>query len=135
MKRREGSLIVNPRMMRALTAHFNSLATIGEYEIIYDDFNQPVDQVFTPSPIPTLTNIRCYKEPIGGQEAAKPNQIVITDKFIVALAGYFPQIRTDDFIQINERIYNITGVTSDDTDTITFLNVQVVNASPVTELT
>lgn len=114
--------------MRSLTKHFNSIATIGELTIIYDAFNQPIGTEFTPSDIPSLVNIRCYKEPLSDQEVAKPNQIVITDKLMVALDGYFPQIRLTDYIRINERIYNITGVASDDTDTITYLNVQVVNA-------
>lgn len=127
MKRRSGSLLTNPRMMRHLTTHFNSIATIGKYVITYDSFNQPIDQTFTPSPLEALQAIQCYKEPLGEQESAKPNQIVITDRFAVALCGYFPQIRTGDDVQINERIYNITGVTSDDTDTVTFLNVQIVN--------
>jgi hypothetical protein len=127
MKRRSGSPIVNPRMMRHLTTHFNSIATIGIYEIIYDSFNQPIDQTFTPSPIVALQAILAYKEPLGDQEVAKPNQVVITDRFMVALCGYFPQIRTGDDVRINERVYNITGVTSDDTDTVTFLNVQIVN--------
>lgn len=127
MKRRNGSLIVNSRMMSHLTTHFNSYATIGTITTITDSFNQPVEQVFTPSDIGELHNIQCYKEPLGEQESAKPNQILITDRFAVALCGYFPQIRLNDAIKINERLYNITGVTSDDTDTITFLNVQVVN--------
>lgn len=114
--------------------HFSSVLTVGAITIVYDEYNQPIDQIFAPSDIPTLTNIPCYKEPLGNQEGAKPNQIVITDKFVVALAGYFPQIRTSDAVRINERLYNVTGVTSDDTDTITFLNVQIVNA-PIVEAT
>ena len=135
MQRRQGSRLTHGRMMCQLAlTHFNSVVTIGAMTIVYDDYNQPVDQIFTPSEIKTLTNIPCYKEPLGqltSPEVAKPNQIVITDKFVVALAGYFPQIRDSDIAKINERLYNITGVTSDDTDTITFLNVQIVN--PVTE--
>jgi len=116
-------------MMRHLApTHFNSVLTIGAMTIVYDDYNQPIDQIFVPSEIAVLTNIPCYKEPLGDQEGTKPNQIVITDTFVVALAGYFPQIRTSDVARINERLYNITGVTSDDTDTVTFLNVQIVNA-------
>jgi len=136
MRRRDGSRLAHPRMLRRLSqTHFNNVATIGTMTIVYDDFNQPIDQIFTPSDIPELTNIPCYKEPLGevgkDQEYGKPNQIVITDKFNVALAGYFPQIRTEDVIRINERLYDITGVASDDTNTITFLNVKVVNASVI----
>lgn len=114
-------------MMSHLTTHFNSLATIGQNQIIFDDFNQPIGYEFVPSPLVELQSIKCYKEPLGDQESGKPNQIIITDKLVVALCGYFPQIRVEDDIQINERIYNITGVISDDTDTITFLNIQIVN--------
>ena len=122
-------------MCHLAPTHFNCKVTIGAMVITYDDYNEPIDQTFQPSEIKKLTNISGYKEPLGTQsgspEAAKPNQVVITDKFAVALAGYFPQIRTSDVAKINERLYNITGVTSDDTDTITYLNVQIVN--PVTE--
>lgn len=119
-------------MRQLAPTHFNSIVTIGTITIIYDDYNQPIDQIFVASEIAQLTNIPCYKEPLGDQESSKPNQIVITDRFAVALAGYFPQIRTSDIARINERLYNITGVTSDDTDTVTFLNVQIVNAPVAT---
>jgi hypothetical protein len=128
MQRSLGSRLTHSRLMRRLApTHFNTVVTVGAMTIVFDDYNQPIAQTFQPSEIDALINIPAYKEPLGDQENAKPNQISITDKFAIALAGYFPQIRTNDTAKINERLYNITGVTSDDTDTITFLNVQIVN--------
>lgn len=130
MRRRQGSRLTHPRMMRRLEkTHFNSTCAIGIEIIIYDTFNQPVGTGF--APYPRLQAIPCYKEPLSTQippERSQPNQVIITDKFVIALAGYYPSIRSEtDSAKINERVYNITGVTSDDTDTITFLNVEIVN--------
>lgn len=113
--------------MRTLSNVFNSLCTIGLYEITVDTRNQPIEGIFNPSDIPALNNIRCYKEPLIDQEAPKTNQVVITNKLAVALQGYYPQIRDTDFCMINETVYNVRGVVSDDTDTITYLNVEIVN--------
>lgn len=112
--------------MRSLArTHFNSVCAIGIEVIVYDDYNQPIGTDF--APYANLQAIPCYKEP-QATEAAQPNSVVITDAFVVALAGYYPSIRAEaDLAKINERVYNIKGVTSDDTDTITFLNVEIVN--------
>lgn len=119
------SPLVHPALMAHLGRfHFNRFVTIAHREEGSDSFNEPT-VVYKIDPL--LTPIKCYKEPITGQEIRKPDSTVVIQPFKLVLAGYFPTIIVSDAGIIEGTTYNILAVDHDDTRTITVLTAEVVN--------
>ena len=120
--------IVNPLLMGSIPQMFNASCTFQTKKVTYDKYNQPIDKDAWQD-VPTLQNIRCYKEPASGAEVRKPTEETLTNTYTIALDGYYPRTVVNETLRavVNGTPYNITKVASDDTDTITFVTLEKVN--------
>lgn len=117
----------HPRRLANMQAHFNSIVRIARGVETRDDFNQPT---ITYIDDPQLTTIRAYKEPemAGTGENRQDTQTVVTNRWLVYLAGYYPTINTVDRAIVDGVPHNILNVMHDDSKTLTVLNTEIVNA-------
>lgn len=111
--------------MQSLKLIFNSLCTIQRKVVSFNSYNE---EIITYADEPSLTGIRCYREPASGSEIRTPNMTYSLSTYVLALKGYYPAIGLTDRAVVNlEEFYNVIRVTHDDTKTITFVTCEVVN--------
>lgn len=108
--------------MRSLRNHFSEDATILNDVITTNSFNE---EVHTLTPDPQLTNIPCYKEPISGGEVRTPGATLVTDRWNIILAGYYPQLSKEQAISVGEEVFNIIDFSVESTHTITAIVAEV----------
>jgi hypothetical protein len=123
--------IVHPNMMRMLEAFFNNVAAIGNIVKAQDANSGEEIKTFVVDPL--MQSVRCYVEPMmntqaGGSEIRRSDQTIVERAWTIALDGYFATISVEDRATIGLDNYNILNVMHDDTNTITFLTAEIVNA-------
>jgi hypothetical protein len=118
-------MIVDPRLMRALGSIFNSLCTIAVETITQDPSGE---EIITYVADPLMTGIKCYVEPLTQTEIRRPDQTIVERPFTIALQGYYPRIDVEDHAVVGvTQVHNILAVKHDDTNTITFLDTEIIN--------
>lgn len=115
-------------MLRALTMIFNSTCVI-EPETIATNPDSGEEEV-TYVADPQMIDILCYVEPQSQVEIRRPDQTIVERPFTIALQGYFPRIDVEDQAVVNgTQRHNILAVRHDDTNTITFLDTEIINSA------
>ena len=120
------SKIVHPQLMQSLPYIFNSLCAIHHYKETTNEYNEVI---VTYEADRDMAGILCYKEPISGSEVRNQLDTTQMSNFVAALQGYYPKIVVTDQAVIDGIPFNIQRVTHDDTNTATFLTLEVVNAA------
>jgi hypothetical protein len=105
---------------------FNHLCTLADPHRTLDQYGEEI-VTYTPTTDPALQVVRCYLEPATGAETRRATDVFDVVTFMVALDGYYPQIRVAQAVIVADKTYNITKVSHDDTNTQTYLTVEIVN--------
>lgn len=122
------SPLIHPRLMRELRNHHNSLCTIEINTEVQDPNSGEETTTYRADPL--MTAIRCYVEAQTRREIRRPDQTIVENAFVIQLAGYYPRIDVEDHAIIlgaTDQVHNILGVSHDDTQTITYLDTEIIN--------
>lgn len=112
--------------MASLPFVFNSTCDIKHKQIGTNSFNE---EVITYAEDLNLKDIPCYREPASGSEVRTPNQTYSLSIYIIVLQGYYPTVGLGDLLVFNDdNSYNIQRVVHDDTETLSIVTCEIVNA-------
>lgn len=115
--------VIHPRFVGLNSQFFPSLATIEGKTETYDDYGQSVEAWL---PVPGLQAIACSKAPLSAQERQALNYTATDQVWIVLLAGAYPSITTNHRAEIDNALYDIDAVETDQTGSVTRLRVRSV---------
>lgn len=120
------SQLVHPKMLAALATIFNSQCTI-EVETVTQDPNSGEETIIYVAD-PLMTAIKCYVEPNNQTEVRRSDQTIVEKAWAICLSGYYPRIDVEDRARVNTgALHNILNVKHDDTNTVTFLDTEIIS--------
>lgn len=118
-------------MARVAKTHFNSLCTLQDQITTFDTVGE---QIITYVDNALLRAIPCYIEPAGGAEVGRAlnedrtaQSTTTLNRYVIALAGYYPNARQTQQASVNGNSYNVLRIAFDDQKTETYLTVEIVN--------
>lgn len=116
--------IVHPRLMAAMPAgFFPSRCTVEAKTATLDEFG---DQLVSWLPVPAIVDIACAKAPLTALERQAAGYTATDQVWHVLLSGAYPTITTTHRAVVDSETFDIDGVETDQTATVTRLRVRSV---------
>lgn len=116
--------LIHPRMLERLGRFFPLAATVEQRTVTQDAYGEVIE---TWSALPGHEAIPCARTPLSSTERAALQLTATTEAWHVLLRGAYPAITTDHRLVIAGEAYDIVGVETDQTSTLTRLTIQRVS--------
>lgn len=117
--------LVHPMLMQSLQHFHNSRCSISRTETTRNSFQEELVTVVVDQ---SLCAIPCFLDRTGGSEQRQPTQTIVAGTYIVQLARYCPSIDQHCVAVIDGTSFNVVDVVHDDTNTLTYLGLEIINA-------